>query len=110
MLEDIVLLETTKAALRTSTVFKYKFDAGGEYDMVVYDKTTNRCKLYEIKYSTAINERQTRHLNDDKKYASFEKHISPINGKYVLYRGENTVIDDVEYLNVEQYLCDLKKQ
>lgn len=110
MLEDIVLLETTKAAPRTSTVFKYKFDAGGEYDMVVYDKTTNRCKLYEIKHSTVINERQTRYLKDDKKCASFEKHISPISGKYVLYRGENTVVDGVEYLNVEQYLCDLKKQ
>ena len=40
----------------------------------------------------------------------FEKHISPISGKYVLYRDENTVVDGVEYLNVEQYLCNLKKQ
>lgn len=109
MLEDIVLLETTKAAPRTSTVFKFKFDAGGEYDMVVYDSITNRCKLYEIKHSTAINKRQTRYLADATCCEIVEKCISPIDGKYVLYRGENTVIDDVEYLNVEQYLCDLKK-
>jgi len=77
--------------------------------MVVYDSTTNRCKLYEIKHSTAINKRQTRYLTDETCCEIVEKCISPIDGKYVLYRGENTVIDDVEYLNVEQYLCDLKK-
>ena len=78
--------------------------------MVVYDRTTNRCKLYEVKHSSAITERQTIHLRDAAKCESIEKYISPIGGKYVLYRGEDTVVDGVQYLNVERYLCDLKKK
>lgn len=108
MLEDIVLLETTKAAPRTSTVFRFKFDKGGEYDMVVYDSTTNSCKLYEVKHSTEITKRQAIHLRDADKCAIIEKRISPISGKYVLYRGEDAVVDGVQYLNVEKYLCSLR--
>ena len=108
MLEDIVLLETTKAAPRTSTVFRFKFDKGGEYDMVVYDSTTNSCKLYEVKHSTEITKRQAIHLRDADKCAIIEKRISPISGKYVLYRGEDAVVDGIQYLNVEKYLCNLR--
>ena len=108
ILEDIVLLETTKTVPRTSTVFRFKFDKGGEYDMVVYDSTTNSCKLYEVKHSTAITKRQAIHLQDADKCAIVEKCISPISGKYVLYRGEDAVVDGIQYLNVEKYLCSLR--
>ena len=39
MLEDIVLLETFKAATGNEEVFKFKFDNGGEYDMVTRRNT-----------------------------------------------------------------------
>lgn len=107
MLEDIVLLETTKATPRTSNVFRFKFDFGGEYDMVVYDSITNSCKLYEIKHSTAITDKQTVHLRDEAKCKIVENRFGRIAGKYVLYRGENTVVGKVQYLNVEQYLCNV---
>ena len=54
MLEDIVLLETYKAAPRSQLVFKFKFDVRGEYDMVIYDKNTNTCRVYEVKYSDTL--------------------------------------------------------
>ena len=106
MLEDIVLLEVSKAASKTEEVFKFKFDIGGEYDMVVYDKKAHTCRIYEIKHSSEINEKQVRYLLNDEKCKIVEAKFGPIKGKFVLYRGENTAAYGVQYLNVEQFLCE----
>ena len=108
MLEDIVLLEVCKAAPSTMEAFKFKFDAGGEFDMVIYDKTNQNCRIYEIKHSTEANEKQTLHLRDAEKCQIVENRFGPISGKFVLYRGKDTFAEDVQYLNVENFLCGLK--
>jgi hypothetical protein len=90
-------------------VFKFKFDHGGEYDMAIYSKRKHTCRIYEIKHSAEIVERQTEHLMDAKKCGIVETRFGKITDKYVLYRGTNTSIDDVQYLNVEQFLCNLKR-
>lgn len=107
MLEDIVLLETFKSASKDEEVFQFKFDVGGEYDMVIYDKKNHTCRIYEIKHSTQIADRQMRHLIDADKCKTIEERFGKISGKYVLYRGKNKTIEDVEYMNVEQFLCEL---
>jgi len=108
MLEDIVLLEVCKAAPSTMEAFKFKFDAGGEFDMVIYDKASKNCRIYEIKHSTEANEKQTLHLRDAEKCQIVEKRFGPISGKFVLYRGKDTFAEGVQYLNVENFLCGLK--
>ena len=108
MLEDIVLLEVCKAAPSTMEAFKFKFDAGGEFDMVIYDKASRNCRIYEIKHSTEVNEKQTLHLRDAEKCQIVEKRFGPISGKFVLYRGKDTFAEGVQYLNVENFLCGLK--
>lgn len=108
MLEDIVLLEVCKAAPSTMEAFKFKFDAGGEFDMVIYDKTSQNCRIYEIKHSAEVNEKQTIHLRDAEKCQIIEKRFGPISGKFVLYRGKDTFAEGVQYLNVENFLCGLK--
>ncbi len=108
MLEDIVLLEVCKAAPSTMEAFKFKFDAGGEFDRVIYDKASKNCRIYEIKHSTEVNEKQTLHLRDAEKCQIVEKRFGPISGKFVLYRGKDTFAEDVQYLNVENFLCGLK--
>ena len=108
MLEDIVLLEVCKAAPSTMEAFKFKFDAGGEFDMVSYDKTSQNCRIYEIKHSTEVNEKQTIHLRDAEKCQIVENRFGPISGKFVLYRGKDTFAEGVQYLNVENFLCGLK--
>ena len=108
MLEDIVLLETFKSAARSEEVFKFKFDNGGEYDMVIYDKKKHTCRLYEIKHSTEIVERQTRYLRDTERCKTVEAKFGTITGKYVLYRGEDTTVNGIQYRNVEQFLCELR--
>ena len=108
MLEDIVLLEVRKTAPSTMEAFKFKFDVGGEFDMVIYDKTSQNCRIYEIKHSTEANEKQTLHLRDAEKCQIVEKRFGPISGKFVLYRGKDTFAEDVQYLNVENFLCGLK--
>ena len=108
MLEDIVLLEVRKTAPSTMEAFKFKFDAGGEFDMVIYDKAGQNCRIYEIKHSTEVNEKQTLHLRDAEKCQIVENRFGPISGKFVLYRGKDTFAEDVQYLNVENFLCGLK--
>ena len=108
MLEDIVLLEVCKAAPSTMEAFKFKFDAGGEFDMVIYDKASQNCRIYEIKHSTEANEKQTLHLRDAEKCQIVENRFGPISGKFVLYRGKDTLAEGVQYLNVENFLCSLK--
>lgn len=108
MLEDIVLLEVRKAAPSTMEAFKFKFDAGGEFDMVIYDKAGQNCRIYEIKHSTETNEKQTLHLRDAEKCQIIENRFGPISGKFVLYRGKDKFAEGVQYLNVENFLCGLK--
>lgn len=107
MLEDIVLLETSKKCGKDKEVFKFKFNNGGEFDMVIYDKTSNTCELYEVKHSTEIAEGQTRYLNDESCCDSVQHKYGAIVGKYVLYRGKDCEVKDVQYKNVERYLCAL---
>ena len=108
MLEDIVLLEVRKTAPSTMEAFKFKFDAGGEFDMVIYDKASQNCRIYEIKHSTEANEKQSLHLRDAEKCQIVEKRFGPISGKFVLYRGKDKFAEGVQYLNVENFLCGLK--
>ena len=103
MMEDIVLLET-KLALPKKEVFVLQF-AIGEFDMVVFDPTTNSCEIYEIKHSAEVVPQQYRHLIDERKCAETEHRFGPITGKFVLYRGKNLKLDnEIQYRNVEDYL------
>lgn len=105
MLEDIVVLET-KIAKPNKEVFQLQF-AVGEFDMVVFDPGSLSCEIYEVKYSKEVVPQQYRHLTDPDKCAACEHRYGTITGRYVIYRGEHTRSDNVEYLNVEEYLKGL---
>lgn len=105
MLEDIVLLET-KLARPKQQVFVLQFPIG-EFDMVVFDPEAGRCKIYEIKHSREAVPQQYRHLVNKEKCAAAEHRYGRIAGRYVLYRGPSQRAGEVEYVNVEEYLCSL---
>ena len=105
MMEDIVLLET-KLAKKDKHVFKLQFPIG-EFDMVVQDPKTLSCEIYEIKYSKERACEQYRHINDEEKCAMTTHRYGNITGRYVIYRGENTEMDTIQYSNVEDYLKSL---
>ena len=107
MLEDIILLET-KEARKDRRVFKLQF-AVGEFDMVVFDPESITCEIYEIKHSTQVDKNQYRHLIDGDKCRETEFRFGRIMRKTVLYRGEDTRVNEVEYLNAEEYLRGLKE-
>lgn len=107
MMEDIVLLETMKAADRDHRIFKLQFEVG-EFDMVIYDQKENCCDIFEIKHSSTQVPLQYRHLMDEDKCRRTEKRFGTIRGRYVLYRGEDIQIENgVQYRNVESYLKKL---
>ena len=103
MMEDVVLLET-KLANPKKQVFVLQF-AIGEFDMVVFDPAASTCEIYEIKHSTEVVPEQTRHLIDEEKCKVTEHRFGTITGKYVIYRGSETEVNGVRYLNVEDFLC-----
>ena len=107
MLEDIVLLET-KLANPKKQVFVLQFPVG-EFDMVIFDPVAGSCHIFEIKHSAEIAPQQYRHLTDEEKCAQTEHRYGPITGKTVLYRGENRVIEGIQYQNVEEYLRNIEK-
>ena len=104
MMEDVVLLET-KLANPKKQVFVLQF-AIGEFDMVVFDPASSSCEIYEIKHSAEIVSEQTRHLIDEEKCRETEHRFGTIKGKYVIYRGPARMVGEVQYLNVEECLCE----
>lgn len=101
---NIVLLETMKAADKDHRVFKLQFEAG-EFDMVIYDQKENSCEIFEIKHSSKQVPFQYRHLVDEDKCQRTERRFGPIHGRYILYRGEDAQMENgVQYWNVENYL------
>ena len=102
MLEDIVLLET-RMVNPGKQVFVLQFPVG-EFDMVVFDPDAGCCQIFEIKHSTEAVPQQYRHLIDEEKCAQTEHRYGPITEKTVLYRGEDRVIGEIRYRNVEEYL------
>ena len=103
MMEEIVLLETTKAIDKNRRVFKMTF-AAAEFDMVIYDKT-NSCECYEIKHSDQIVAQQMQYLTDEECLKATEWRFGPIKKRCVIYRGPNAVLENgIVYSNVEEYL------
>ena len=106
MMEDIVLLET-KIANPKKQVFQLQF-AVGEFDMVVADNANATCEIYEVKHSKKQAKEQYRHLMDEEKLKSTAFRYGKITKKVVIYRGENTTLENgIEYRNVEEYLKSL---
>ncbi len=105
MMEEIVQLET-KIAKPDKKVFKLQF-AVGEFDMVVYDQKALTCEVYEVKYSKEQVPEQYRHIKNEEKSAMTIHRYGEITGRYVVYRGDSTELDGIQYLNVEEYLKSL---
>lgn len=107
MLEDIILLETTKALGKNYEVFKLQFKQG-EFDMVVCDKTNDTCAVYEIKHSKEYVYEQARHLRDEEKISVTDHRYGNVTGRYVLYLGEDMDTEEgIAYRNAEQFLKNL---
>lgn len=111
MLEDIILMETSKKlSSKQYKVFKLKV-SGGEFDMVIYDRNENVCGIYEIKHSDKFDENQHRHLSDEEKCEQTERRFGKIVSKTVLYRGEDFETEDgILYRNAEKYLKELTNE
>ena len=102
MMEEIILLET-KMAYPDKQVFRLQF-AIGEFDMVVVDPVSITTAIYEIKHSTEMVPEQYKNLTDEEKCRATEFRFGTITKKAVIYRGEDAVDGDIQYLNVENYL------
>ena len=73
-----------------------------------YDEKELKCKIYEIKHSRQIVEKQYKHLLDKKKCEETQFKYGEITDRIVLYNGEDKRIGDIQYTNVVSYLESLK--
>lgn len=107
MLEDIILLETSKALEKNYRVFKLQFESG-EFDMVIRDTQHNTCAVYEIKHSSECVREQGRHLMNKEMLALTTPRFGTLKGRYVLYLGEDIDTEDgIAYRNAENFLKNL---
>ena len=108
LMEEIVLLETVKAADKQQRVFKLQFGRG-EFDMVIYNTEANTFEAFEIKHSKEAVPEQCRVLMDAERCGAAENRFGRLSKKIVLYRGPAfTESNGVEYRNVEEYLSDIR--
>ena len=107
MLEEIVLLDTMCATRGERRVFKLRL-AAGEFDMVIYDPNSNTCECFEVKHSSQIVPEQCKHLNDPEARAATERRFGAIVRRCVLYNGPDSMLGEVQYRNVVDYLCALR--
>lgn len=105
MMEDIILLECKKT-LKEKEIFKLHFDIG-EYDLVIFDPNNLSCEIYEIKHSSEIVDNQYRFLIDEEKNKKTEFRYGRIKSKNVIYNGISTVHNNINYINVEEFLKSL---
>ena len=104
MMEDIVLLETSRALPKDRRAFKLIF-ARSEFDMLIVDTRNYTCEAYEIKHSREAVPGQYRTLVSSEDCAAAERIYGPITRKCVIYRGKSQRMrNGIEYRNVEEYL------
>lgn len=104
MLEDIVLLETSRVLLKGDRAFKLVLSRS-EFDMFIYHGGNNTSEAYEIKHSREIVDRQHHVLNDDELCADAERKYGAITTKCILYRGmDQDLPNGIVYRNVEKWL------
>ena len=106
MLEEIVLFDTMKALGSRFEVFRLNLSAG-DVDMVVFERSTGRCLMFEVKHGKFRSDRQTRYILSEEASQYLERMYGPIIGRCVLYRGEDATEGGVRYLNVEDHLRNL---
>lgn len=105
MMEDIVLLETQLFS-PNKNIFILQFDIG-EFDMVIQDIDKFTIEIFEIKHSDKIVPEQYQHLIDKEKCNKAAYRYGKIIRKAVIYRGKTTKVNDIDYINVEEYLNGL---
>ena len=107
MMEDIVLLETSRALPKNRRAFKLTFSRA-EFDMLIVDNKNYTCEAYEIKHSTEVVPRQYHTLLSAEDCAAAEHIYGHITRKCVIYRGRSQRTENgIEYINVEEYLKSL---
>lgn len=107
MMEDIILLETSRALPKEKRAFKLTLGRS-EFDMVIFDRRSYTCEVFEIKHSTQIEPRQYHVLEDAAECERVAGIYGTITRKCVIYRGKNKVLENgIEYLNAEEYLRGL---
>lgn len=110
MLEDIVLLDTSRSLPKHRKAFKLILSRS-EFDMVIYDSIENTCEAYEVKHSDVIVPRQYHVLSDEEQCEQVMQQYGKITRKCIIYKGKSCMLDNgIEYINAEEYLTSLSEK
>lgn len=63
--------------------------------MVVFDRKSNTCYLYEVKHSDKIVNRQARYLLDETRFSLLSHCFGAVKGRYVIYRRDAKTVGDI---------------
>lgn len=113
LLEIAVTVNVMKTLAKTHDVFKCIFNlnrqsGNGEFDLVVRDKETMLCHIFEIKHSDKAVTNQAKHLMNQDFCNAFEEYEGEIVSKAILYNGDSGEFDGVTYYNISDFLCNIE--
>ena len=91
------------SCVKDKQVFKLKFKVG-EFDMVIFDPLTSSSEIFEIKHSKETHHSQYRFLVDEEKLNLTRFKYGEIKRRCVIYNGISHIENDIEYINVDEYL------
>lgn len=113
LLENIILSETYQCyqELDKKRFYVSQLSIGlnegmkeSEADLIILDKEDEKTYLFEIKYSDQVVENQTRHLRNEEFLRYVDENFAPVEKCCVIYNGQPTRVDSIDYLNAEKFL------
>ena len=107
LLIDLVLIETS-ARKNTCNVFEMDF-VDDSVDMVISNPDTTSCELYCVSSATDITDIASPSLFDPLICQRVSHRCGNIEGKYIIYRGEDYHSDKAQYLNILTFLDSIRK-
>ena len=113
LLENIILSETYKCyqEIDCKRFYVSQLSVGpvddlldAEADLIIVDMEKKESYLFEIKHSDQVVDKQTRHLRNEDFINYINENFAPVKKCCVIYNGQPTKIDSIDYLNAEDFL------
>lgn len=115
ILENFVITDIYKMLSEASSkwyVSKFNHTIKGKFeevDLIILNKQTKDVFLFEIKHSSQIDDRQTRHLESEKFISYIEDNFGPVKERIVLYNGVMNQSEKIKRINIADFLTHMYK-
>lgn len=115
ILENVVITDIYKMLSESSSkwyVSKFNHTIKGKFeevDLIILNKQTKDVFLFEIKHSSKIDDRQTKHLESEQFISYIQDNFGPVKERIVLYNGVTNRNERLKRINIADFLTHMYK-